>query len=278
MDNRLFAIARRLGHPEKQPSLRVTLWSAFVLGLLTTLVYAWDMLQYPSRHLVSGVLLLTAWLVTIIAPAIIAIASATMTAQDVTSDSYDLLRLTDVPAESIMQGYILAALTRLRWLLALVIGLMPVIALSLIDAIIQMAAVFCQVIACNPMMYYGADCTCGAIRFLPAGVLPLIVAVVGLLGVNILAATLGTWLAFAFRRPRPAGSIAMPVTVVLTGAALAGLYLSSGWVVIYDIYPGSPLVVPGLTDKVIMLASAFAVLVVPPGLSALIIRVARRWV
>ena len=73
-----------------------------------------------------------AWLLMQTSPVAVALTAASITAGDIDSEAYQLVKITGLSQRSIARGYLIAALHRRRLLLALTIALAPTDA-SLID-------------------------------------------------------------------------------------------------------------------------------------------------
>jgi hypothetical protein len=155
-DNPLFD---RLTRNAKPPSLRVCLWLAFGLGLVTLAYMSWMMLYAPVIPFSTiGVILMVAAAVLIfLLPILVGIIAATLTARDTQGEEYQLLRLANLSPRTVVWGYIGAALHRMRLLLALMIGTMPALVMGTLWVGIRFALVYTYVLAdcyvepCGPL-------------------------------------------------------------------------------------------------------------------------------
>jgi hypothetical protein len=85
--------------------------------------------HWPSAALF--LMLMIAWPVALLTPFASAYVAARLTARDMRSGQLELVRLTNLPINKLIGGYLIAALIRLRMLLALLIGFIPVLVTSL---------------------------------------------------------------------------------------------------------------------------------------------------
>ncbi|MBI5930612.1 MAG: hypothetical protein HY862_14990 [Chloroflexi bacterium] len=118
-------IAHRLSHQAHWPSLRLSFWLAFGLGLMTLAFSIWSLLHFSDS--VFKWVLLGGWSMVLAGPLLIAPITALMTRRDLNGDQYQLLYLTPLSDETLAEGYILGALFRLRLLMALGVGFMPMV-------------------------------------------------------------------------------------------------------------------------------------------------------
>lgn len=133
-------VAHRLTRQHRWPSLRLTFWLGFALGLLSLTISMWALLHLRENLL--NFLLLGAWGVMLISPMLIAPMAAFMTGRDLKGDKYELLYITSLSDEKLVQGYILAALYRLRGLIVAGVGLMPALVISMVYVGLRYEAVF----------------------------------------------------------------------------------------------------------------------------------------
>jgi hypothetical protein len=119
------------GHNRWIPSPLVLLAALAAAGSMTTLLALPKLRSsIPGFSLVE--LMLAGWLLVFILPAIIAVVTTLLVAQDTRSEEYQLLRLTNLSATIRVNGYLAGALYRMRLVLLLLVVLSPLIAQGMI--------------------------------------------------------------------------------------------------------------------------------------------------
>ncbi len=125
--NRVFA---RLTRHSRWPSPRTTVW-LFVAALLVgigsavALLVVDPSLNTPLAQLITNVIALSGLAVALLSPPVAALVTVIATVTDVQSEAYELMRVSLLPREEIVSGYLYAALYRLRLLWVLALGLLP---------------------------------------------------------------------------------------------------------------------------------------------------------
>ncbi len=120
-------IMKRLVRHINWPSLPVTRLIAVVAGLVGLGVYAAAAIQSGGQTSLDDSVWLVVWGLMILAPAIMALVAATITAHDVSQPEHQLLRLTRLSAPRIVKGYTMAVAWRMRVPLAILVGLSPIL-------------------------------------------------------------------------------------------------------------------------------------------------------
>jgi hypothetical protein len=263
----------------KWPSLRVVVLIAFGLGLLMTVDITRAILRMPAPAVPAVWLMFLGWLVTLVSPAVVGMVAGVSTARTVSSEAFELVRLTNLSEREIVRGLVGRALYRLRILLGLNVAALPVLVLSVIYLSIEVTYIFCT-ISCMSLMYAGSPCACEPWPVFgpPAAWLTLLIAMAGLWGMIGLAAALGVALGLNIRKGSAAGTITLILMLPLTSGTAYGLLMlcSGGWV---TIAPGWLLFGLPLARRIIL--STLALLLasaVPYGLAAGLMRLSRRWV
>ena len=252
-------VVARLTRRGKWPSARAALWLAFGLGLASLAITTWETLHMESDKLgtFSTVLLVLVLLVTILSPPITAVVATILASRDVRNEMHELLRVTTLSEATLVKGYVFAALHRMRILLMLVVGLMPALAVGMVQVGILVSVIFYSMMLPPPP--YSLDGTYGS----PPGIdsadvtgpaLASIAFSIGLWGLHWLAAALGVGLAL-----RWGGS-----TMVTIIAPMAMLLIAIGLPVLVLLTNGMGLVVAATT-------------LAPYILGAVMMRLARYW-
>jgi hypothetical protein len=172
-------------------------------------------LQDSRLGILTLILLPTAWVITLLTPSITAVVAAALTSRDMRGEALDLLRVTPLSESALIQGYVFAALHRMRVLLALAVGLMPALVIGMLQLGIVVAVIFFQVIPVWPgEPYYGPPPyeAAGAV----ADTLIFAAITIGMWGANVLAATLGMGLALRWQGKLAAIIVAPPITFLIT--------------------------------------------------------------
>jgi hypothetical protein len=135
----------------------------------------------------SAVLLVTAVVLTLLTPPIVASVATNLTARDVSSEPYELVQLTTLPRASLVHGYVFAALYRMRLLISLTVGLMPALVIGLVQiSLLVLVTVYTSNMAPFPE------------QTIPLS-LEWVALVIGLWGMIYLAAASGVGLAIRWR-------------------------------------------------------------------------------
>jgi hypothetical protein len=263
----------------KWPTLRAAIWIAFGLGLLMVAVITRAILRMPAPAVPAGWLMFLGWLVVLVSPAVVGMVAGVSTARTVSSEAFELVRLTSLPEREIVRGLVGRALYRLRILIGLNVTALPVIVLSMIYLTLVVTQIFCT-ITCSSLMYVGSPCACEPWPVFgpPAAWLTLIPTVFGLWGMIGLGAALGVALGLNIRKGTAAGTITLLVMLPLALGLAYGLLTlcSGGWV---TIAPDWLLFGLPLARRIVL--STLALLVIsalPYGLTVGLMRLSCRWV
>lgn len=213
--------------------------------------------HWPSAALL--LMLIIAWPVALLTPFASVYVAAHLTARDVHRGQLELVRLTNIPINRLIGGYLLAALIRLRVLLALLVGFIPVLVTSLYNMWVTKTSLW--IIRSGTL--FRVDFASWMIPDVnrPLLILALTGAVVGWLGLVGWAAALGVGLALRWRKvitPVAAASTLVLVYVLATALIITRL--------LFD-----PLLPPQYGVGLLLLAIPFGGLIAA-------IRLARRWV
>ncbi len=270
-------LVERLTRRGRWPSVRAALWLAFGLGLAGLAVTTWETLRMESDKLgaFSTILLALAWLVTILSPPITSVVAIILVSRDASSEMYKLLRLTTLSEAMLVKGYVFAALHRVRVLLALVVGLMPALAVGMVQVSILITVIFYSIML-NYYAYFqdelyrissGIDPACVTVPSLAC-----MAIVIGLWGLNWPAAALGVGLALRWRGRVIVTIIAPLVTLLVTLLVAISLpvFVLLTSEEMYMSYWGQPY-------GAIMLAIPLFALLAPYALGAGMTRLAQRW-
>jgi hypothetical protein len=220
----------RLVRRARPPSLRATLWLAFLLGMVQLAVLMGLLQNLDRTSTLVGNLRLAAWMLLVVAPPATAIAAALITAQDARSEGFPLMLATGISRWQVAQGYLLAALFRLRVLLALVVSGLPVI----------VAGVFVRFLSGN--FWFGSSDG----FYIPPSFAPRVYVIgwtltmtavaLGLWGSSLLGAALGVWMGLRNRSALAAplaiavlAVLAMPLLILMTlvGPVIPTLYVTA---------------------------------------------------
>ncbi len=225
-------LSRLIGKPVLF-SVRAACWVAFVLGLIGLAFTSFVLLN--AREAVGPLTFLpfafTAFLALV--PSIVALIAATLTARDTHTESYELLKTTDISDMAIVQSYVFAALYKLRFLLALTAGAIPAIAVSTFDLIVRDRALLCSAGA-------SSDTDCQP----PPGTMGIawLMIVIGLWGLNGVAASVGVNWALKWQNEVAAiatASVAMFILSLLAAGFWLAIFLPAAaislpaWVVAF---------------------------------------------
>lgn len=223
-------IWQRLTGGRHHPSLRVTICMAvallalsFATGLYLFLVDRgrWS----PLYTLVFDV----AWAVTLLSPLAITATAAILTTRDGRSQLGQLMRITLIPGATLMQGYLYSTLYRLRLLLAVYIGLSPLLVIGMMQVHIRYRfATIC---------YPGSSCNVAAVLTPPHVAGPLIAftgVVIAVLGLTWLGAVLGVGLALWARRVTEIALGLAALVYALGAGLLAAMLLRDAAALPYD--------------------------------------------
>ncbi|MBN1121208.1 MAG: hypothetical protein JXJ17_09020 [Anaerolineae bacterium] len=263
----------------KWPMLRVVAWIAFGLGLLMVFVITRAILRMPAPAILSVWLMALGWLVALVSPAVVGMVAGVSTTRTVSSEAFELVRLTSLPEREIVRGLVGRVLYRLRILIGLNVAALPLIVLGMIYLTLVVTQIFCT-ITCSSLMYVGSPCACEPWPVFgpPAAWLTLLIVVADLWGMIGLAAALGVALGLNIRKGSTAGTITLLVMLPLTLGLAYGLLTlcSGGWI---TIAPGWLLFGLPLARRILL--STLILLVVsalPYVLTAGLMRLSRRWV
>jgi hypothetical protein len=213
---------------------RVALVLAFVIGSLTSCLIIGGELESYYPYTILAVLNTMATALTIGAvlslPLFIASTAARFTVSYARSQEYPLLCVTTLSDDKIIMGHILAVLRYVRAPLALMLSLTPafVIMLTYIAWLFSFSDY-------SPLAWYDgvlAATDLGIVGIVLKHTLLTIALSLGLLGINLLAATLGVGFGLWWRSGIPASAAALTTTVgsaavlsyiVLRAAAVLGI-------------------------------------------------------
>ncbi len=222
-------LVERLTRRGKWPSGRAALWLAFGLGLASLAVATWETLRMESDQpgLASMILLALAWLLTILTPPITAVFATILVSRDARSETYDLLHVTTLSEAALVRGYVFAALHRVRVLLALIVGLMPALAVGMVQVGIAVAVIFYSIMLYPYPGYqdgpYGASPGLDPVHVTGPALACMAIAI-GLWGLNWPAAALGVGLALRWRESAVV-TIVAPMAMLLIATSLPLLVL-----------------------------------------------------
>lgn len=248
------------------PSARVTLVLALGLALTSLLIVPQEPFMADSARQLAVLLARITLLLTPLGAAYVA---ATLTARDMRSQLVELLHLTGISESRLVWGYVAASLYRMRFWLALMLGLTPAFVLGLREVIVVTEYFVWNPPHCARLAEALAVLHRCSIHVPPG---PIVVwrsewprlwtgvyasLAVGLGGMNLLAATLGVTLALWWRR----------AASVFVAPFVAGL----GTFALID----AALII-GIAGQ--RLAIGPVLIVAPYLLSAAMLRVAWRWV
>ncbi len=138
------AVFARLTRHSRWPSLRTTvrLFGAALLvgaGGAVALLVVGPTLTPATAELLGYVFILSGLAVVLLSPPVAALVTIITTVTDVQSEAYQLMRMSLLPKEEIVSGYIYAALYRLRLLWVLAFGLLspPVVVILAGDILLD---------------------------------------------------------------------------------------------------------------------------------------------
>jgi hypothetical protein len=179
----------RLTRNCKWPSGRVALWLGFGLGLVTLFLTSHATLHMKDFEMnpLCAVLFVTAVVLTLLAPAIVASLATGLTARDVSSEPYELVQLTTLPKIALVQGYVFAALYRMRVLISLTVGLIP----ALVIGVVQLGLLVLVTLYTSNMAPFLQQVVSLSLDFMAI--------VIGLWGIAFLATASGVGLAIRWR-------------------------------------------------------------------------------
>jgi hypothetical protein len=271
-------LVQQVAQRGRWPSLRTVIWFAFGLGLAMTAI-----LTIAIRHMpITGALVVWpsvfGWLVTLFAPPVIGMVSGVSTVRTVSSEAFELVRLTNLSAQEIIRGLVGRVFYRMRVLLGLIVAALPVIVLSTIYLALGISVVFYSIYCPTPLMSGSAAYPCDYLPTFgpPAAWLSLVVIALGLWGMAVLAAALGTALGLNIKKGGAAGAITLVLILPLTlGGALlmafaVGLLIeTSNW-----LFGGLPLNWDIFLSMMILLVMTALLYALAAGL----MRLSRRWV
>jgi hypothetical protein len=115
------------------PSLRASLWLGAALALVSAGLPLRMMKTATAWHMtVPGLPLIgAAWAIILLAPPFCAAAAALLTVRFISSDTYQLVRLTPLTSQALVRLHVTAALYHIRLLAALAVGLTPGLVLGM---------------------------------------------------------------------------------------------------------------------------------------------------
>ena len=173
----------------KWPSARVALWLSFGLGLAALFLTSQAALRMRAFDMdpLSAVLMVTAVVLTLLTPSIVASVATNLTSRDVSSEPYELVQLTTLPKNALVQGYVFAALYRMRLLISLTVGLMPALVIGLV-----------QISFLVLVTLYTSNMAPFLEQIVPLS-LVFVATVIGLWGITFLATASGVGLAIRWR-------------------------------------------------------------------------------
>jgi hypothetical protein len=263
----------RLTARARPPSLKDCVRLAVGLALISLLIGIFDLSRamqgnadgpYVSNMLAWGL----AWPLAFISPALVAVTAAILVSRHVGGEEYEFLRTTPMSEARVVQGYVAAALHRLRLLLALAVGLAPLMVVGTLTGV--MRSMLSQLLNVAPRPGSPTPSYELALGDVAGPLVILAAIATGLLLANLLAAALGASLALWVRETRAA--ITFALAAMLLGAIVAVVALAIYGPAIGASYSEqAKLLLPSLTG--------IALCALPPIPLALgVMRLARRWV
>jgi hypothetical protein len=212
-------LAARLTKPARRVSRRGAFWLAFGIGIASLALSTWLTFKTNSDGLLIVLLVVLGGM--LLSPVVVAAVTAILSARNVRSEGFQLVRLTNVSDGNIVWAHILASLLRFRILLAVLVGLMPVIVVGILDMQLYVTAIFVNLIySCYQQPCPPATSTLPSTGdWLKSG-LAIIVGVIGLWGLNVLAAALGTFAALRWQRASAAATMALGSILVVLAVAI----------------------------------------------------------
>jgi hypothetical protein len=250
----------RLTRGARPPSLRVTLWLAFGLGLVILAISLWAVPRVPQTLALLNVLRGLGWGLHLATPVVVAAVAGLITGRDASSEAYRLVRQTPLSERDIALGYVFAALFRLRLLLALVVATMPAIVVGAFGGVFTRFALTRG--SGGGLVCMGGPCSTGisALTYTLGWSLCLVATAVGLWGANLLGAAAGVAAGLRLRKPL--------LAAVLSPLALMppGLYFMAV-VVLFGSIAMLPLITATTALRVVVMTVVLIAL--PPYLLAL---------
>lgn len=249
----------RLTRGARPPSLRVTLWLAFGLGLVILAISLWAVTRVPRTFALLNALRGLGWGLHLATPIVVAAVAALIAGRDASSEAYRLVRQTPLSERDIALGYVFAALFRLRLLLALVVAMMPAIVVGAFGGVFTR---FIFTRGSDGLACMGGPCSTGmsALTYTLGWSLCLVATAVGLWGANLLGAAAGVAMGLRLRKP--------PLAVAFGPLAL----LPPGLYFLFVVVLSGPMVMLPFTRATMalrMVALAVVLLALPPYLLAL---------
>jgi hypothetical protein len=176
-------------------------------------------------------------------PLLVAVLTAILVASDMRSESFTLLKLTSITGQALFQGYVAAALYRLRLLLAAAFGAIPLYALSAAPLTLRQV-----LLSTDLYTLLGPDLAVRVAYYLLVGI--------GLWGMNLLAAVIAVHVALRSRSSatRPVVAAANVAVILFVAAILLNAALHPAFAV-----PAStlfPFVIPLLLTITLAFAAA----------------------
>lgn len=259
----------RLTEERRSPSIRVMVIGGVVVGLgLLALSMVGVLTAAESRW--WAVLRTAVWIYVLLLPFGVSIAAAIITGRDLPLGARLDLK-NEVNPQTVVEGYWRAALFKMRVPLAVVIGLLPVIAVGPFTQVVRLDQLFG---GSNASIFFPAFVVSmpSATLYAVSWAVAQSAAGIGLLGVNVFAAALGVYFALGQLKAFPA-PVAAPLSIPILILPMMCLLALVG-----PFYM-MPLFDAGAAVKVIILSIVLFAL--PPyALSLLVIRLAARgrWV
>jgi hypothetical protein len=186
---------------------------AGVAGAAALIVSAWflyGVIAY-NADFSAGVFLtaIVAWLLMQASPVALALTAASITAGDIGSEAYQLVKITGLSQRTIARGYLMAAFHRRRLLLALTVALVPAAVVGMLAALLSMAYLQPYMIKAGPLIVFSPLDVLG-----PAAI--LIAYALGFLALTVILGAVGVGLAFWWKKR---------AAVVATSTALSVIFV-----------------------------------------------------
>jgi hypothetical protein len=191
-----------------------------------TLLLSFLLLGIAASHIVKfspGQFFFSILIIGLITPTFLSVASGAIVRDTIKQESYELLEITMISSWKLIVGFVTTAIYRARYVIALWIGVIPVIWVMFLMFNIGNETPVCNL---DLPSYDTQQCFSGSVILdaLKSPVIPTL-AIVCLLGLNVFAVVLSVYNALV----REHGGIAL---YVLSGAILIGLILFIFWLII----------------------------------------------
>jgi hypothetical protein len=208
-----------LTQDSKWPSLRVAIWLAGALALLSLgdgIYDLWNILHGVEPGEYSSILAFFAWPLAVIFPPFVALIAALQTGRDAANPESPMRRLSE---KQIVRGYVMAALHRLRVPLAVLVGISPLLTLGMLN--FALTGLVSQAFA-NPCVdpitgFYAFRCYTPVALDVVGPLVEMLLVVAGMLALSLLAAAAGVMLALWWRRSTQTVAFLLPAVMLVGG-------------------------------------------------------------